>query len=146
MRSRPIFAWLARAVAAALLVATIETALVLVVSPVAVTSPALALGVLVVAAAALLVPAALLALLVALVLRKVPRPRAPEPAANLTVALFVVLATAGIRALHRHVASLDLEFAEPVEAPCPGQTAVLYRGEVVLGSGVIQTPSDSATE
>ncbi|MCK4284107.1 MAG: tRNA 2-thiouridine(34) synthase MnmA [Candidatus Brocadiae bacterium] len=31
-----------------------------------------------------------------------------------------------------------IEFAQPQEAPCPGQAAVFYRGPVVLGGGIIQ--------
>jgi len=32
-----------------------------------------------------------------------------------------------------------VEFAEPVEAPCPGQSAVFYRGDELLGGGTIES-------
>lgn len=32
-----------------------------------------------------------------------------------------------------------IRFAEPQEAPCPGQAAVFYRGDAVLGGGTIQS-------
>lgn len=36
-----------------------------------------------------------------------------------------------------------VEFAEPVEAPCPGQSVVFYQGEDVLGGGVMESSLDA---
>ncbi len=35
----------------------------------------------------------------------------------------------------------EITFEEPQEAPCPGQAAVFYRGELVLGGGTIEQTS-----
>ena len=42
-------------------------------------------------------------------------------------------------------ASITITFESPVRALSPGQSAVFYQGDRVLGGGVIQTPQASAT-
>jgi len=41
---------------------------------------------------------------------------------------------------------LDVDFAEPVDGPAPGQAVVLYDGDVVLGGGVIRESRPTAED
>ena len=38
---------------------------------------------------------------------------------------------------------VQVEFSEPQRAPTPGQSCVLYEGELLLGGGFIEPPKES---
>jgi tRNA-specific 2-thiouridylase len=44
---------------------------------------------------------------------------------------------ASARLLPRGPAEVELRFAEPQRAVCPGQSVVFYQGDLVVGGGVI---------
>jgi tRNA-specific 2-thiouridylase len=64
-------------------------------------------------------------------------PDAIESADGLFAQIRYRHAPAAVRRIHIDGAAGDIEFHDPQRAVCPGQTVVLYREDVVVGSGVI---------